>query len=114
MAAYAELSLDQGTDYSGYIVLTEDDGSVINVANSVFTCQLRKSYYSANASANLTMTVVGDGSTGNVSLGANAAYTATIKAGRYLYDIIRTDADSANQVTRIVEGIITVNPRVTQ
>lgn len=111
MAAYSELTLDQGADYAGHIVLTEDDGTPIDVTGSTFVAQIRKSYYSANVSANLVMTIT-DAANGNVRLSLDAANTANIKAGRYLYDIKRTDANNA--VTRLVEGIITVTPQVSQ
>lgn len=111
MAAYSELTIDQGADFAGHIVLTEDDGTPIDVDGSTFTCQIRKSYYSANATANITMSIT-DGANGNVRLSIDAANTANIKAGRYLYDIKRTDANNA--VTRLVEGIITVTPQVSQ
>lgn len=111
MAAYAELTLDQGTDFQGVITLTNDDGTAMNVENSTFLCQIRKSYYSANATANITMTIT-DAANGRVRLTLDAANTANIKAGRYLYDIKRTDAN--NVVTRLVEGIITVTPQVSQ
>lgn len=111
MAAYSELTLDQGTDYAGHIVLTEDDGTPVDVSGSTFLCQMRKSYYSANVTANLVMTIT-DAANGNVRLTLDAANTANIKAGRYLYDIKRTDAN--NQITRIVEGIVTVAPQVSK
>lgn len=111
MAAYAELTLDQGTDYAGHIVLTNDDGTPLDISGSTFLCQVRKSYYSANVTANLIMTIA-DAANGNVRLTLDAANTANIKAGRYLYDIKRTDANNA--VTRLIEGIITVTPQVSQ
>lgn len=111
MAAYAELTLDQGTDYAGQITLSNDDGTPLDVTGSTFQCQVRKSYFSANATANLDMTIL-DAANGVVRLTLDAANTATIKSGRYLYDIKRTDAN--NQVTRLVEGIITVTPQVSQ
>lgn len=111
MAAYAELTFDQGTDFLGVITLSNDDGTTLNVANSTFLCQIRKSYYSTNVAANLIMTIV-DAANGQVSLSLDAANTANIKAGRYLYDIRRTDA--SNVVTRLVEGIVTITPQVSK
>ena len=70
--------------------------------------QLHVSKYHANADAHNTP----DAANGNVRLSLDAANTANIKAGRYLYDIKRTDANNA--VTRLVEGIITVTPQVSQ
>jgi hypothetical protein len=109
--SYAELTVDQGSTFESTIDLVTDDGAVINVAGYVFSGQIRKSYYSANATANLTLTIV-DAANGNVKVAISAANTANIKAGRYLYDIKMTD--TSNTVTRLVEGVITITPQVTR
>ena len=109
--SYAELTVDQGSNFESTIDLVSDDGAVINVAGYVFTGQLRKSYYSANATANLTLTIV-NAANGNVKVSISAANTANIKAGRYLYDIKMRD--TSNTVTRLVEGVITITPQVTR
>lgn len=111
MASFVELSCDQGTDFSVNIDLTNDDGSTINVTNYTFSSSVRKSYYSANTTANLTVAIA-SAANGNVALSMNAATTANIKAGRYLYDIKMKD--SANVTSRVIEGIITVFPQITK
>lgn len=108
---YAELTVDQGATFESTLDLVDDDGSAINVTNYIFTGQIRKSYYSNNSTANLTISVV-NAANGNVNISLNAATTTNIKAGRYLYDVKMTD--TANVVTRIVEGIITITPQVTR
>jgi hypothetical protein len=108
---YAELTLDQGTTFESTLDLVADDGSAVNVAGYLFSGQIRKSYYSSNATANLTITV-SDAANGNLTISLNSATTANIAAGRYLYDVKMTD--TANTVTRIVEGIITVTPQITK
>lgn len=109
--AYAELTIDQGTTFQTSIDLANDDGTAINVANYTFQSQIRKSYYSSNATANLTVTVV-DEANGNVTLSLTAAQTANITPGRYLYDVKMTSSGSVT--TRIVEGIVTVTPQVSR
>jgi uncharacterized membrane protein len=111
MAQFVELDLDQGTDLSYNLDLTQDDGSPLNITGYIFTSSIRKSYYSANVTANLTVTIV-SAANGNVTLTMNSATTSNIKAGRYLFDV--KQKDTANLTTRIVEGIITVLPQVTQ
>ena len=49
---------------------------------------------------------------GQVTLSMNSATTATITPGRYVYDCELTS--SANVVSRLVEGIVTVTPQVTR
>lgn len=109
--AYAELNLDQGTTFRTTLDLTNDDGSTINVAGYTFASQIRKSYFSSNATANLTITTI-DAANGKVALSMTAAETANVKPGRYLYDFKMTS--NTNVTTRVIEGIITVSPQVTR
>ena len=57
-------------------------------------------------------TSIVDAANGNVAVTLDSANTANIKAGRYLFDV--KQVDSANGVTRLFEGIVTVNPQVTK
>ena len=111
MASFLELYCDQGTDYSIKLDLTNDDGSSINVQNYVFNSSVRKSYYSQSITANLTISIL-DSANGTVRLSMNAATTANIKSGRYLYDVKMAKPD--NTVSRVLEGIITVSPQITK
>ena len=108
--AYAELTLNQGTTFSADISLANDDGSPINVANAVFECQIRKSYYSTDATANIVVTIL-DAANGGISLSLGSANTSNIRAGRYVYDL---KMDLNNTVNRVLEGIITVTPQVSR
>jgi len=109
--AYTDLFIDQGSDFNTVLDLSADDGSTLNIHGYSFASSIRKSYYSANATANMTIIILSDAG-GNVSVGMNAATTANIAAGRYVYDVKMTD--SSNITKRILEGIITINPQVTK
>lgn len=108
---YAELTIDQGANLSSTIDLTNDDNTPIDLANTTFTSQIRKSYYSTNPTANITVTVE-DAANGRVRLTLDAANTANIKAGRYLYDLKMVN--EANTHIRVIEGIVTITPQVTR
>jgi hypothetical protein len=108
---YAELTIDQGATFETTLDLIADDGTAINVAGYVFSGQIRKSYYSTNATANLDITI-SNSANGNVIISLNSATTANISAGRYLYDVKMID--TANTTTRILEGVVTVTPQVTK
>ena len=110
MAQFIELNLDQGADFSFEMTVTNDDGSPKNVSGYIFSSSMKKSYYSSNATANLTSTII-DATNGVVRFSINAANNSTIKAGRYLFDV--KQVDTLNNVSRIVEGLITVNPGIT-
>jgi hypothetical protein len=108
---YAELTIDQGTTFSSVIDLSNDDNTPINLANTSFEAQIRKSYYSSTPTANIVVTVENEAN-GRVRLTLDAANTANIKAGRYLYDLKMTN--EANTVIRVVEGIVTISPQVSR
>ena len=111
MSSYAELTIDQGATFESVINLTNDDGTAMNLDSTSFSSQIRKSYFSTNITANVTVTI-DDAANGQVRLAVDAANTANIKAGRYLYDLKMVTAN--NTTIRIVEGIATVTPQVTQ
>jgi len=111
MGAYTELTIDQGTDFETALDLIADDGTSINVAGYVFSGQIKKSYYTSQIAANISINIT-NADNGNTMLVIDAANTANIPAGRYVYDIKMID--TANTTTRIVEGIITVTPQVTK
>lgn len=111
MAQFVELELDQGTDFNFDLDLTTDSRVPINVADYTFSSSIRKSYYSSSVTANLTLSVINTAN-GNISFTLNAATTSNIKAGRYLFDV--KQIDNVNTTTRLVEGIITINPQVTK
>lgn len=112
MAAYVELYMDQGASFNNIININDDlTNAEINIYGYSVTSQMRRSYYSINASANLTCTITNP-STGEITLSLDAAQTANIKAGRYLFDV--QIGVPGNTVIRLIEGIITVTPRVTK
>lgn len=112
MSAFVELYIDQGSTFVNSINLTDDvTNQPVDVTGYVVTSQMRRSYYSANASADITCTVTNPG-TGEISLSLTAGQTANIKAGRYLFDV--KTRDSGNNVSRVLEGIINIMPQVTR
>lgn len=112
MPAYVELYIDQGVNFNNIINLTNDvTNTPINVAGYTITSQLRRSYYSANASGNITCTVT-DAANGEITMTMTPANTANLRAGRYIFDVRMEDL--AGTVSRPLEGMVTVTPRVTR
>lgn len=112
MSAFVELYIDSGATFTNVINLTDDiTNTPINVANYTVTSQLRRSYYSANASANLICTIT-NAANGEITLSLPAANTANLKPGRYVFDV--KTVDNANTVSRVLEGVITVTAAVTK
>jgi hypothetical protein len=112
MAAFVELYVDQGTTFTNTITLNDDSTNAnVNISGYLVRSQMRRSYYSTNATANIVCTIT-DAEYGVIEMSLGAANTANIKAGRYVFDVEMQD--TANVVTRILEGIITVTPGVTR
>ena len=112
MPSFIELYVDQGATFNHVINISDDLTSAnVNVSGFEVRSQMRRSYYSENASANITCTI-SDASNGQISLSMSGDYTATIKAGRYVFDVELTS--TSGSIQRLLEGIITVTPRVTR
>ena len=112
MASYVELFIDQGTTFNNIINLTDDTNNTpINIYGYSVSSQIRRSYYSTNITANIVCTITNT-SNGEITMSMTAANTSNIKPGRYVFDVKTTD--TSNTVSRVLEGIITVNPSVTR
>ncbi len=108
MAIKANLTIDQGTDYSTSITLTDDEDNIVSLVGYTASAQLRKTYSSSNSVSFSTEITEAQGV---VTLSLTDTQTANITPGRYVYDVILTVGTTT---TRIVEGIVTVTPRVTR
>ncbi len=112
MAAYVELFMDQGATFNNVINLSDDlTNANINISGYIVRSQMRRSYYSANASASIICTIT-DAVNGEITMNLSANTTANIKAGRYLFDLETVDPNGVT--SRILEGIITVTPEITR
>lgn len=112
MSAYIELYVDQGATYNNTIDLADDlTNAPINLSGFIVRSQMRRSYYSANATANITCTIT-DAANGKILMGLTAANTANIKPGRYVFDL---ETESAvGTVARVLEGTITITAGVSR
>lgn len=82
----------------------------MNLATYTANSSMRKSFYSSTAN-NFTATIT-DNAAGEITLTMTASETASLKPGRYVYDLLITD--DAGTKSRIVEGIVSVSPGSTQ
>jgi hypothetical protein len=111
MAGYAELIIDQGTTFNTIITIADEtSGLALNVSGYSFASQVRKSYYSVNATADIVCTIT-DSANGVLAISMSNTVTGGIAPGRYVYDVRM--ADNNGNVTRVVEGIMTITPQVT-
>jgi hypothetical protein len=108
MAIKANLIVDQGTDFATSVDLQDDEGNVLDLTGYTANAQFRRTYSSSNA---VTFSTTVTALTGVVTLSLTANQTSNVAAGRYVYDVILT---KNSLKSRIVEGIVTLTPRVTQ
>jgi len=109
MAAVHNLYIDQGSDFTVQVGVYDDSNAAWDLTGYSAEAKLKKSFSSSTATsfiANISGTTAG-----TVVLTLLASTTATLEAGRYLYDVVVTSAGGTK--TRVIEGVVTVNPGVT-
>ena len=108
MSTKANIVIEQNSDFSVPITLTNDDsGEPLVITGFTANASLRKYYTASNVVLFDTNLV-----DGCLTISMNAANTANIAAGRYVYDVLLHNTP-ANVTSRLVEGIVTVLPGVT-
>jgi hypothetical protein len=109
VAQKVNITIDQGTTFSYPFTLLDTNGDVRDLTTYTANAQLRKAYTSTNATS---FTCVTSNTDPNLVISLTANQSANVVGGRYVYDIqLRSNTDI---VTRYVEGIVTVTPRVTR
>lgn len=109
MATKANLVIDQGSTFSTDLTLTDENGDALEVAGYTANSQIRKWYTSANPAATFTASI--NTASAVITLSLTADQTSNLVSGRYVYDVEISDG---TEVSRIVEGIVTVTPQVTR
>ena len=109
MAIKSNITIDQGTDFEVTINVRDANTTAISLTGFTGQAQLRKYYTS---SRKYDFNVIVSANTGEVTMAMSSANSANIAAGRYVYDCVLVS--NTNVVSRIVEGIVTINPRVSR
>lgn len=112
MAIYANIPIDQGATFSSVVTVEGANGLLFDLTGYTARGQIRKSYASTTSTA-FTCSIPSPATNGTILISLTAAQTGALKAGRYLYDIevVKT---ATGEVTRVVEGQVEINPRVTR
>ena len=109
MAVKANIIIDQGTDYTTSITLSNDNSEIVDLTGYTATAQIRKTYTSTTSTS---FTTAINAAAGIITLSLSATATSNLAAGRYVYDVLLKS--SANVKSRVVQGLVTVSPRVTK
>ena len=113
MAAVANLIIDQGATFSSDITVKDANGNAFNLTGYTAEAKMAKGYASTRTRTTMTTTIASDPTTGVVALSLTPTETNALDAPeRYVYDVEITQTSTGN-VTRVIEGIITVRPNVT-
>lgn len=110
MATQVNIFIDQGANYSNIVTVAGTSGTALDLTGYTVASQMRKSYTSSTAYS--LNAVIYNASAGQVRLTLTADQSEAITPGRYLYDLEITSGSGAK--TRVVEGIATVTPQITQ
>ena len=108
MATYANLFIDQGSDFSFTLDLSTTVG-LLDLTSYTARGQIRKSYTSST-SLDFDISI----NVSELECSLTSAQTSLLKYGRYVYDIEILSSDDPAVVTRVVEGQDDVTPRVSQ
>jgi hypothetical protein len=111
MATVYNIAVDQGSDYTTTINLTDDAGANRNLTSFTARGQMKRNFSSTSNIA--FTTAISNPTGGEVIISLSNAKTANLKYGRYVYDVELVNTGSGN-VERILEGIVTVYPEVTK
>jgi hypothetical protein len=110
MAIIANLYIDQGTDYTITVDVTDSAGDVLDLTGFTATAQVRKTYTSSSLSATFATSI--NAAAGQVTISLTDTQTSALQAGRYVYDL---NIQSGGGVkTRVIEGQAVVTPGVTR
>ena len=112
MATISNIFIDCGADFSKDITVKDSSGTVTNLTGYTASAQIRKTYESSSATVSLTVAFNADRTTGIITISLTGTQTASVTAGRYVYDVLLTSGSGGK--TRAAEGVATFNPRVTQ
>ncbi len=110
MAGYVPLEIEQYATFSRIITIKTDAGIAQNLSGYTANTQMRKSYYSINATD--IPTIVTDAANGEITMSMTAANSGLLVPGRYWYDMVTLSPGGVTQ--RLIEGVVVVSAGVTR
>lgn len=109
-SAVSNLLIYQGADFNIDFTVENDNGTPFNLTGYTVACQIKKHYTSSSSTA-VTAAVLSPATAGSIQLSLGNAVTATMKAGRYVYDVVITSTSGIK--SRVLEGTVSVLEGVT-
>jgi hypothetical protein len=112
MAIVANLIIDQGSDFTSTITLEDTVGNALDLTNYSVRGQVRRTYTSSTSFPFTCSKLTSQGQ-GKIKIQLSPTQTAAMKSGRYVYDVEIVHS-TGTPVIRVVEGQVSVTPRVTR
>ena len=110
-AATYDLVIDQGSDFSIDLTVTED-GSAKNLSGYSARAQMRSTKTASSVAGSFTCSIV-NASAGTLKMELSNSTSSGMTAGRYFYDLEVFTSGNAI-VKRLIEGTVTLNQEVTR
>lgn len=110
----SNIVIHTGTDFTQTFVFeNESSNSPLNLTGYTGSGQIKR-YDSSSKAADFTLDFgnTSQRTTGRLVVSMNSTTTASLKAGRYFYDIRLTS--SAGKIEKVVEGVVIVKQAVTR
>lgn len=101
-----------GTDFSVTFVLEDALSNSLKNLTGYTACAQMRRYETSQKTADFTINFANDRATGRVSIAMGSTSTATLKSGKYFYDLVLQDSSGIKD--RIIEGTILVKKSVTR
>ena len=109
MATRVNILIDQGTDFTTSVNLTDSNGAQLDLTGMTAASQIRKTHSSSNSTSFTTALA---NNTGTLTLSLNNSVTSSLSAGRYVYDV--QIITSGGQEYKAIEGTALVRSGVTR
>lgn len=108
MATKYNFYIDSGADFE--LTINVDNETEIDLENFDVEAKLLK-HYLADVNTAVAFTCSSNALANTITLNMDHATTSNIFPGRYVYDVKLIS--SSNVVIRLIEGLVTVTPKVT-
>ena len=107
----SNLVINSGATFDqDFDLIESDDSGPLNLTNYSVAAQIRK-HAGSNKKTDFSTSKVNE-TEGQIKISLTATDTGSLKAGRYLYDVVITNA--AQEKTRVIEGSVLVREGVTR
>ena len=111
MAQYTDITIDQGSTYTGKIPVVGANKLPVDLTGFNARGQIRRSY-SSLTSVNF-MTSIDEPVSGEIYISLTPTQTAEMRPGRYVFDVEIYNGDESD-VIRVCEGQAEITPRATK